>query len=127
MNDSTKQQPLRLVDGKFMRGNQEVAPEIGNREQIALLQKVERKLLEAEEKGVECSCYATNIRYTSNIQFKCACGVMIQRSNALCDAYDADALENTHEDWEGEEITCTQCGTGYTIADGRAKPKTEKK
>lgn len=30
-------QPLRLVDGKFMRGDIEVKPEIGNPEQIALL------------------------------------------------------------------------------------------
>lgn len=32
--------PLRLVDGKFMRGDVEVKPEIGNPEQIALLQKI---------------------------------------------------------------------------------------
>lgn len=30
-------QPLHLVDGRFMRGNEEEAPEIGNVEQIALL------------------------------------------------------------------------------------------
>ena len=36
-------QPLRLVDGKFMRGDVEVKPEIGNPEQIALLQKIERE------------------------------------------------------------------------------------
>lgn len=33
-------QPLRLVDGKFLRGDVEVKPEIGNPEQIALLQKI---------------------------------------------------------------------------------------
>ena len=39
-------QPLRLVDGQFMRGDEVVAPEIGNREQIALLQAEERRLNE---------------------------------------------------------------------------------
>ena len=34
------EQPFRLVDGKFMRGDVEVKPEIGNPEQIALLQKI---------------------------------------------------------------------------------------
>ena len=37
MENNTKQEPLRLVDGKFMRGGVEVAPVIGDREQIALL------------------------------------------------------------------------------------------
>jgi hypothetical protein len=37
------ERPLRLVDGKFMRGDIEVKPEIGNPEQIALLQKIERE------------------------------------------------------------------------------------
>ena len=34
---------LRLVDGKFMRGDVEIKPEIGNPERIALLQKIVRE------------------------------------------------------------------------------------
>ena len=41
--------PLRLVDGKFMRGDVEVKPEIGNPEQIALLQKIERERTQREK------------------------------------------------------------------------------
>ena len=41
--------PLRLVDGKFMRGDIEVKPEIGNPEQIALLQKIERERTQQEK------------------------------------------------------------------------------
>lgn len=37
-------QPLRLENGKFMRGEVEVPIEIGNAEQIALLQKIERDM-----------------------------------------------------------------------------------
>lgn len=35
-------QPLRIVDGQFMRGNSIVKAEIGNREQIECLQAYER-------------------------------------------------------------------------------------
>lgn len=37
-------QPLRLENGTFMRGEVEVPIEIGNAEQIALLQKIERDM-----------------------------------------------------------------------------------
>lgn len=47
------ERPLRLVDGKFMRGDIEVKPEIGNPEQIALLQKIER---ERTQRGCRHSC-----------------------------------------------------------------------
>lgn len=51
MENNTKREPLRLVDGKFMRGGFVVAPVIGDREQIALLQAEERA---AEERdGVQ--------------------------------------------------------------------------
>lgn len=39
---------LRLVDGKFMRGDVEIKPEIGNPERIALLQKIERERTQRE-------------------------------------------------------------------------------
>lgn len=42
------ERPLRLVDGKFMRGDIEVKPEIGNPERIALLQKIERERTQRE-------------------------------------------------------------------------------
>lgn len=41
MENNTKREPLRLVDGKFMRGGFVIAPVIGDREQIALLQAAE--------------------------------------------------------------------------------------
>lgn len=43
------ERPLRLVNGKFMRGDIEVKPEIGNPEQIALLQKIERERTQREK------------------------------------------------------------------------------
>lgn len=41
------EQPLRLVDGKFMLGD--IKPEIGNPKQIALLQKIERERTQREK------------------------------------------------------------------------------
>lgn len=35
-------QPLRIVNGQFMRGNNIIEPEIGNREQIECLQAYEK-------------------------------------------------------------------------------------
>lgn len=58
-------QPLRIVNGQFMRGNNIIEPEIGNREQIVCLQAYEKAAQkaaeEAETKGIECEFYATDI------------------------------------------------------------------
>lgn len=51
METNTKREPLRLVDGKFMRGGFVVAPVIGDREQIALLQAEERAAEERERQA----------------------------------------------------------------------------
>ena len=42
-------QQLRLVDGKFMRGDVEEQVQIGNTEQIALLRKAEREMTKREQ------------------------------------------------------------------------------
>ena len=42
-------QQLRLVDGKFMRGDVEESVQIGNTEQIALLRKAEREMTKREQ------------------------------------------------------------------------------
>ena len=43
------ERPLRLVNGKFMRGDVEEKPEIGNSEQIALLREFEQEAEKAEK------------------------------------------------------------------------------
>lgn len=67
-----------MENGKFMRGKEEVAPVIGNREQIDLLRRVEREMDERErlarggkldvEVGVE------DITYYVRCVFTCICG-----------------------------------------------------
>lgn len=67
------QLPLRLRNGKFMRGDVEVAPEIGNREQIELLRKAER---EAEEKEEQAKKRGSR-RFHRDLQFYFRNGVQI--------------------------------------------------
>lgn len=43
MREQRNKPELTLRDGKFYRGDVEVPPEIGNREQIMLLQRIERE------------------------------------------------------------------------------------
>ena len=61
------EQPLRLMDGKFMRGNVEEKPEIGNPEQIALLQKIERECTQREKAAndgrLDVDIHVEDIRY----------------------------------------------------------------
>ena len=44
-------QPLRIVNGQFMRGNNIIEPEIGNREQIECLQAYEKAAQKAAEEA----------------------------------------------------------------------------
>lgn len=118
-------QPLRIVNGKFMRGNNIIEPEIGNREQIVCLQAYEKAVTkaaeEAETKGIECEFYATDIEYTSNIKLKCLCGRVLTDRNSACDANDSDELECLKLDWDDEIIFCADCGREYEIQGGRAR------
>lgn len=52
------ERPLRLVNGKFMRGDVEEKPEIGNSEQIALLRKFEQEAEKSREgrQGWQAGC-----------------------------------------------------------------------
>ena len=71
MENNTKKEPLRLVNGKFMRGGFEVAPVIGDREQIALLQAAERAAEERERRAkrgeLKVDVKVEDIRYKARI------------------------------------------------------------
>ena len=124
MGDERKE-PLRLVDGKFMRGNVEEKPEIGNVEQIALLQRKERELKRQEEDGMEVEANPKNIHYDVDYRFFCHCGNLIWDEECLCSADDLDELENCIDELDGVETTCEKCGRRYEIQGGFAKPITD--
>lgn len=124
---SIEQCPLRIENGKFMRGKEEVSPEIGNQEQIECLQSLEREIQKREEEakcgGLKCEFYATCITYTSGIIFTCICGEYVDDCNPHCDAFDADDILDCGCDWEDNALRCSKCGREYVIKNGRAELK----
>ena len=115
-------EPLRLENGKFMRGKEEVAPVIGNREQIDLLRRVEGEMDERErlardgkldvEVGVE------DITYYVRCVFTCICG---HRVSARDVCY-ADAVEEIDDDGMYDaDVKCPKCGRWYEVNGCKAK------
>ena len=120
MGDERKE-PLRLVNGKFMRGNVEEKPEIGNVEQIVLLQRKEMALQEQEKNGIEVEATPKNIHYDVDYQFFCICGNLIHDEECLCSADDVYELDDCVDELDGVETTCERCGSRYEIQGGFAK------
>lgn len=123
MRDEVRQ-PLRIEDGRFMRGDKEVPVENGNREQIALLQAATREAerieieKEALEGNLDVELYVEDIRYNIVCDFKCVCGQEIkEKERRYTDNWeDLDAPE-----WDGDCITCPNCGRIYQIEYVKAK------
>lgn len=117
-----KKEPLRLVNGKFMRGGFVIAPVIGDREQIALLQAEERAAEECErqaKRGTLAATFTTeDIVYNACIQLKCICGHTIYETDRR-HAYDLFDLQS--DVWGAGPITCPKCRRRYEINDDVAK------
>lgn len=87
------ERPLRLVNGKFMRGDVEEKPEIGNSEQIALLRKFEQEAEKVEKAAkagkLDVEIYTEDIEYKVVCEFTCICGNKIKERDT-----------NYTDDWE---------------------------
>lgn len=122
MENNTKREPLRLVDGKFMRGGFVVAPVIGDREQIALLQAEERAAKEREQRAKRGTLAVAfdieDIDYSACIQLECICGHTIHKTDRR-QAYDYFDLAN--DTWGYDHVTCPKCRRQYEINDDVAK------
>lgn len=114
--------PLRLVNGKFMRGDIEVKPEIGNPEQIALLQKIERERTQREKDAndvrLDVHIHVEDIKYEVVCEFRCICGNAIQARGIN---YTDDWEELECPVYEDESIICDKCHREYEINDLHAK------
>lgn len=110
---------LRLENGKFWRGDDEVPLEIGNVEQIALLRKAERELENIEHHGIYVSTSVENIRYSLRVRFTCICGHKVEDVDTYRDADDVIEVEDA--EWDGGTVVCRKCGCEYEIEDGKAK------
>lgn len=121
--------PLRIENGKFMRGNVEVPPCIGDREQIALLQRLERESVDRERKAksgwLDVDIEVENIRYDAICSFKCICGNLVTDSLRDIDAYGVDSIDGGG-DFDEEIIRCRHCNREYEINGFYAKLITRK-
>lgn len=125
---TSTEQPLRLVYGAFMRGSMEVKPEIGNREQIALLQKTEREMEEREKAAkagkLDVDIYVEDIQYKTVIEFTCICGNRVKERDTN---YTDDWEDLEYPNCDGSEIRCDKCGRWYEIDGSRAKLTAERR
>lgn len=121
MENNTKREPLRLVDGKFMRGGFVVAPVIGDREQIALLQAAERAAEERERRAkrgeLKVNVEIEDIRYTARFTLTCVCGYRFETTEEMY-ADDIDEMEDV--EWE-DTLRCPRCRRQYDIDGRKAK------
>lgn len=96
------ERPLRLVNGKFMRGDVEEKPEIGNSEQIALLRKFEQEAEKVEKAAkagkLDVEIYTEDIEYKVVCEFTCICENKIKEKNTN---YTDDWEELESPDYEG--------------------------
>ena len=116
------ERPLRLVNGKFMRGDIEVKPEIGNPEQIALLRKIERERTQREKDAndgrLDVHIHVEDIKYEVVCEFRCICGNAIQARGINYTDVWKDLEDPVYEDGP---IICKKCHREYEIDDSYAK------
>lgn len=102
------ERPLRLVNGKFMRGDVEEKPEIGNSEQIALLRKFEQEAEKVEKAAkagkLDVEIYTEDIEYKVVCEFTCICGNKIKERDT-----------NYTDDWEELEARIMRMGQSSAI------------
>lgn len=109
-------QSLRLVDGKFMRGDVEEPVQIGNTEQIALLRKAEREMTKREQDAkagkLNVKISVEDIRYHVVCELTCICGnkIIARGVNYTDDWEDLEA-----PNYEDGPIICDKCGREYDI------------
>lgn len=121
MENNTKKELLRLVDGKFMRGGFVVAPVIGDREQIALLQAAERAAEERERRAkrgeLKVNVEIEDIRYSARFTLTCVCGYKFDTTEEMY-ADDIDEME-----YVGlmDTLRCPRCRRQYDINGCKAK------
>lgn len=121
MENNTKREPLRLVDGKFMRGGFVIAPVIGDRERVALLQAEERAAEERERRAkrgeLKVNVEIEDIWYTARFTLTCVCGYRFETTEEMY-ADDIDEMEDV--EWE-DTLRCPRCRRQYDIDGRKAK------
>lgn len=99
---------LRLENGKFYRGSEEVPVEIGNLEQIELLKEQNKYAVQFAGKGLQAN---VDISVTAYSKFKCVCGKHLYFEVVECNTND-EAEEELHL----QKQDCVGCGRKYIIS-----------
>jgi len=104
---------LKLIDGKFFRNGEEVKAEFGNREQIALLEKMNKLKDEKSVVGVISSTETTT--YQPIVKFTCP---FCKSVNTVDDFDTVEDDEPDCSDVDDCYIDCVRCGAEFeTIKD----------
>lgn len=97
---------LKLINGKFYRGNTEVKPEFGNVEMINLLKKAgNEESIIGDFSSEEITTYVTTVNFT------CHCGC--KNSEEIDEIFEDD--EPSSYDLEDYEVSCSECSKVYTL------------
>ncbi len=109
-----------LRDGKFYVDGKEVPPQIGNVQQIRLLQEAERK---ANAKKVDAKLYSEEItQYYGVVKFKCP---SCNHENTV-EFFEDEPLEFNvdNDDVDQQECECGKCGLEFIVnADNENKSR----
>ena len=106
--------PLKLVNGKFYRGDVEVPPEIGNKEQIRLLQAELKKYEAAEGQGSISGTVDSEeiITYYPIIKFECP---RCKTKNSVHMEDETSEYTFDSSDVEHYDVECTKCNLDLVI------------
>jgi transcription elongation factor Elf1 len=108
------QKPLTIKNGKFYRGNQNVRPVVGDREQIDLLQKIQSEFRLAHKNGFMLAKFISKkkVVYDAYVSFNCpSCGWENE-----CVAGENQPMKFVNRDLDGNTINCVKCGQGFKFA-----------
>lgn len=100
---------MTLIDGKFFRGFEEVKPEFGNKEQIALIRETEKRISALNNEGLVIST-EHEVVYTASLQFRCVCGQHVWKE-------DDDARNRTDISGLVGTCQCMKCKKRYEVTE----------
>lgn len=110
---------IKIINGKFMKGDIEVPPEIGNIEQINALKEANKRFEEKEKLAKEGKLpillNATDISFNLECIFTCICGKQLKEVDKYIMVDSIDEVEDA--EWEGGIIECPNCRRRYFIND----------
>ena len=104
---------MKLINGKFYEGGKEVRLEFGNKEQIRLLNQVDKKIKELKGDGLFV-CFDEITMVTVSIDFDCVCGVALDFGKAEFDEIDYNRI-NVFDHFNGKKTTCRNCKRKYIL------------